>query len=176
MRARERATTWTSTLTGAWGALGVAAILLEAAARLGAHAMRAIEAGLTRSQWVALVVGAVVMLYAEGYRVFQRREARSIVARARWLARRSPGALAWAAPLYALSLICGDARRCRRAWMVALGIVASVIVVRTLHDPWRGVVDGAIAPALLWGAACIGVRYASAMRRRPRLTTSNARY
>jgi len=153
MRLARRRVVWTS----AWGALGLAAILFEAAARLGAHAMRAIGAGLTIAQWSVLAGGAVVMTYIEGYRVFHRREARGVVVRARWSARRLRGARAWAAPLYALGLMGRHRARARR---VAAAIVAAIVVVRALPDPWRGIVDAGIVPALAWGGLAIVARYA----------------
>jgi hypothetical protein len=38
-----------------------------------------------------------------------------------------------------------------RAWLGVAGIVLAVLLVRALPDPWRGIIDLAVAAALAWG-------------------------
>ena len=54
-----------------------------------------------------------------------------------------------------MSLVGGPAKRIIRAWLGTAAIVVAVVAVRALPDPWRGVVDFAVAAALGWGLACI---------------------
>jgi hypothetical protein len=51
-----------------------------------------------------------------------------------------------------------------RGWLLTTGIVGAVLIVRTLPDPWRGIVDFAVGAALAWGLVAILRRFPEAVR------------
>jgi hypothetical protein len=64
-----------------------------------------------------------------------------------------------------MSLVGAPRRTLARAWLGVALIVLAVLVVRSLPEPWRGIVDAAVAAALLVGLFAI-VRGAFVGRRR----------
>jgi hypothetical protein len=59
------------------------------------------------------------------------------------------------APLHALSLFDTPPRRLFSAWVLLVGIVTIVLIVRKLPQPWRGSVDLGVVLALSWGSVAI---------------------
>jgi hypothetical protein len=142
-----------------WAVLGVAAVLLEPATRLGVHGAATIAAGLNTLQWVALVGLTLLFGYVEGWRGLQRRFVPAVVERAFEIARARQRAAHWLAPLHALGLFGGTRRTRARAWRGAALIAAAVVLVRALPEPWRGIVDAAIAVSLAWGVGALLARF-----------------
>ncbi len=68
------------------------------------------------------------------------------------------------APLYGLSLVGTRRDDLIRGWLLTTGILGAVLIVRTLPDPWRGIVDFAVAAALAWGLVAILRRVPEAVR------------
>jgi hypothetical protein len=140
-----------------WAIGGVAAALLEGIARLGHAAQRVLGAGLTPAQWAVFVALAVLLAYFEGHRALQRRFVPAVIGRGLDAGDALPGAAALWAPLYSISLV-GDTRsqRARSLGGIAL-ILTAVLLVRQLPQPWRGIVDGAVALALTWGLIALAI-------------------
>jgi hypothetical protein len=142
-------------LIGAWGVLGVIALLGQAMWRLAPLAWEAIAGGLTHGQWVVTVVWVAAMAHAEGYRGFHRRFSPRVVARAQHLAADPRPLRAALAPVYCMSLFGAS----RRGMMVArglfAGIVALVLLVRMVPQPWRGIVDAGVVVGLALGTLSI---------------------
>lgn len=59
------------------------------------------------------------------------------------------------APLYGLALIGRSPHQLKRAWLGAGAILLAIATVRALPDPWRGIINFAVAAALVWGLATI---------------------
>ena len=74
-----------------------------------------------------------------------------MVGRARTLAERPVQPLHLLAPLHAMGLIGGEPRTLVRSWLGVASVAVAVLVVRRLPDPWRGMIDLAVALALVWG-------------------------
>ena len=148
----------------AWGTLGIGATFVEAIVRLAARAGAQLSGEVSPGQWLALAVLVVAMAYIEGYRALQRRFAPSVVARATEAA--DSGRTMWAilAPIYAISLIGAPGRTIARSAFGVVMIGVSVHLVRALPAPWRGIVDAAVAVALVWGLIALLSCFAATLR------------
>ena len=148
----------------AWAVGGIALTFVEAIARLGLRGWRAVEGGLSGPQWLALVGMTLALGYFEGHRALQRRFAPDVVARALELAGQPITARSWLAPLHATSLLGSDRAALARAWLAVAAIAGAVAIVRALPDPWRAIIDLAVASALAWGLVALLVKFAEATR------------
>lgn len=147
-----------------WAAVAVAATFVEAIYRLGIRALDTIEAGLTLEQWGWLVSAMVGLTYVEGYRALQQRFIPRVVERAFSLEGSGNRTQKMFAPLFALSLIGAERWVLIRAWFSVALIIGAVFIVRSLPTPWRGIIDAAVAMALLWGLVALGVQFVAARR------------
>lgn len=138
-----------------WSLVGVCALFGFAIVRLGGRALNTLAAGLTPGQWVLAGASTVAFVYFEGVLALQRRWVPRLIERARELRRGSPPLHRVLAPLYAMSLIGASARHVRRAWTLLGSIVLAVLLVGLLDEPWRGIIDLAVAMALAWGVVSI---------------------
>ena len=150
-------------MAAAWTLVGVSGLFASAVLRLGGRGVETILAGLGPLEWTILTALTLLMVYMEGVLTFQRRWVPKLIDRARAV-RGEPFLLQLLAPLYGLSLIGGPAKRVLRGWLGTAAIVGAVLAVRALPDPWRGVVDFAVASALGWGLVCIARRAPEAIR------------
>ena len=142
-------------LAMAWALVGVVLIFLDAVMQLGQRGIATVRAGLAPGEWIALALLTAAFVYGEGMRGLQRRWVPAVLRRVGQLGgERSPVYLLLA-PLYAMLLIGAPPRTLRRAWTGVLAIVAAVLIVRSLPDPWRGMIDFAVAAALSWGLGAI---------------------
>lgn len=146
-----------------WTLVGVAGLFTSAVVRLGGRGVDTILGGLQPLEWVTLTALTFVMVYGEGVLTFQRRWVPKLIDRARSIRREGP-VLKLLAPLYGLSLVGAPGKRVLRAWLGTTAIVVAVLLVRALPDPWRGLVDFAVAAALGWGLLCIARRAPEAFR------------
>ena len=146
-------------VVSAWTLIGVAALFATAIYRLGGRGIATIQAGLEWGEWVVLVLLTVTFVYGEGFRALDRRWVPRLVERA-LLVRDEPRLLVRVlAPLYGMSLIGAGKNDLIRGWLLTTGIVGAVLIVRTLPDPWRGIVDFAVGAALAWGLVAILRRF-----------------
>ena len=142
-------------LVSAWTLIGVAALFTSAIYRLGARGVATIQAGLGWGEWLVLVLLTVAFVYGEGFRALDRRWVPRLVERA-LLLRDEPRVLVrLVAPLYGLSLVGAARDDLIRGWLLTTAILGAVLIVRALPDPWRGIVDFAVAAALAWGLVAI---------------------
>jgi hypothetical protein len=135
-----------------WGIGGIAFMLFEALVRLAPMAWEPIASGeLSAFQW--LVYGSWVAFngYAEGYRGFQRSFSPRTAARARYVARSGSALDMLLAPLFCMSLFHASRRGLIVAWALLVGIVLLVLLVKSLPQPWRGIIDGGVVVGLGWG-------------------------
>src|SRR5690606_2841474 len=90
--------------------------------------------------------------YAEGYRGFQMRFSPRVVARALHLARNPRPLHVVLAPLFCMSFFHATPRGRGAAWGVTLGVLAAILLIRYLPQPWRGIIDAGVVVGLAWGA------------------------
>ena len=134
-----------------WGAAGVSLLFASAVARLGTRGIDTVQHGLAGFEWVALITLTVIFAYGEGYRALVRRWVPGLFRRLRRLRQESSLFLRLLAPAYGLALITPDRGQRLRAWLGTGAIVAAIVLVSRLPEPWRGIVDLAVAAALLIG-------------------------
>ena len=147
-----------------WGLLGTLGILGESIVRLAGHVLAAVETGLSARQWALLLGWALVLMVVEGYRGFQRSFSPRVVARA-WHLGRHPGLLTGLlAPLYCMGLVHASRRRLVGSWLVLASIVGLVLIIRTLEQPARGIVDAGVVAGLAWGLVATVIFTARALR------------
>lgn len=147
----------------AWMLVGVAGIFAWAVYRLGGRGLEAIRGGLDTFQWSVLVVLTLGFVYTEGVQTFDKRWIPKLIQRAHRL-RGEATILQVLAPLYGLSLVSSDWRDLLKGWGGTALIVLAVLLVRQLPSPWRGIVDFAVAAALVWGMVTILRRTPAAVR------------
>jgi hypothetical protein len=149
---------------------GVALTFAWAVYRLGLRGVDTIAAGLSPWEWTALVALTAAFLYGEGVRALGRRWVPWMVGRSRRL-RGESTLFRVLAPLYAMSLVGREGGSVVRAWAGVTAIVFAVVVVSRFAEPWRGIVDLAVASALAWGLFAM----ARESRREPASSGSDAR-
>jgi hypothetical protein len=142
-------------LVFAWGVFGVLAILAQALWRLSPLAWEAMTSGMTALQWFVFAVWVGFNAYAEGIRGFHRRFSPRVVARAAWLSAHPTTMRVVLAPIYCMSLFGASRRGLIVARILVLAIVAIVVAVRMLEQPWRGIVDAGVVIGLSIGAVSI---------------------
>jgi hypothetical protein len=157
---RAGATAHVPTATGItpsilWALFGVGLLFALAIVRLGARGLTTVRAGLEPGAWVALLALTVLFVYTEGIRALQRRWGPHMLRRVASLRVERRLWVRLLAPLFALSLIAAPGRELARAWAGAFAIMGAVLLVRALPEPWRGIIDLAVALALTWGSVAI---------------------
>jgi len=151
-------------LATAWGIGGVLLLLGDAVYRLAPRALEALAMELTALHWGALAGWVVFMAYAEGWRGFHRRFSPRVVERSFGLGREPTVLRGLLAPAYAMSLFAAPRRSMIVSWSVLVGVVALVVLVRFVPQPWRGIIDAGVVVGLSIGCASIVVHTARALR------------
>lgn len=155
----------TEILIYGWGALGVVALLLQAIIRLTPHALQPLLSGSLSSAQAFVYVGWVLFCgYAEGYRSFQGRFSPRVVARALYLAKVKNRLGVVLAPLFCMAFFHATRRARISAWTVSMLVIAAVLIVHHLTQPWRGIVDGGVVIGLAWGIVAILAHFVRALR------------
>lgn len=139
----------------AWAIVGVSTLFAWAVYRLGGRGIAVIREGLGGAEWLALIALTFALVYVEGIRALDRRWVPALMDRVRDLRRERSLTVRLLAPLYGLSLIGLPRARLVRGWLGTSAIVLAIVLVRLLPEPWRGIVDFAVAAALAWGLAAI---------------------
>lgn len=143
--------------TLAWGLGGVALVLLEAVVRLAMIAASVVTEELTPLQWVVALAWTAFMAYAEAWRGFHQRFSPRAVARALAVAERGTWWQVAAAPLVAMGLVHATRRRLVSTWLLVVGIVVMVLLVRALPEPWRAIADLGVVIGLGGGLLSLGI-------------------
>lgn len=150
-----------------WGLLGTIAVVVEPAARLLIFANRTLKRAALGPFDIALFVGfSAFILYAEGYRGFQKRFSPRAVARAVHLSQHPRPLMVALAPLYCMALIGAPRRRLIASWVLVAAIVGVVLFVRQLPPVTRAIIDVGVGCALVWGALSLVVYAIRALRGR----------
>ena len=71
------------------------------------------------------------------------------------------------APFFCTGLFHARRRRVIAMWILYGGLVALIISVRKLAQPWRGMIDAGVVVGLSWGVIAILVTYLRAMTGNP---------
>lgn len=136
-----------------WGFSGVVALLGYAIWRLAPRAADSLQSPLEWHHWAFLVVFAVFMLVAEGYRGFQKKFSPRTAARVRHLRLHPKPLHVLLAPAFCMGYFHAKRRTRITAISLTLGIVLLVVLVSYLPKPWRGLVDFGVVLGLGYGIA-----------------------
>jgi len=148
-------TTLSGRMALGWGVVGLLSTLGEAIFRLTPLALEPVSLGMSAGQW-SLYVGFVILNgYLEGYRGFQQRFAPRVAARALVLVRNPTLYRGLLAPLFLMALIDATRRRWITSWLLVGMIAVLVLGVRSLPQPWRGIVDAGVVVGLSWGTLSV---------------------
>jgi hypothetical protein len=71
--------------------------------------------------------------------------------------------LAALAPLFCMGLVHATRRRLAISWGILVGLIALVIAVQRLDQPWRGIVDAGVVVGLSWGLVATLFYFAAAL-------------
>jgi hypothetical protein len=155
-------------LTFCWGLAGVLALLVRAIVRLTPYAWEPIADGSLGALHVVLYIAWIAFnAYSEGYRAFQKSFCPRVVGRALHLAQKPRPLHALLAPLYCLSLFHANRRGLTVAWVMLAVIALLIWLLRITPQPWRGIIDGGVVVALVWGALALIVMGVKALAGAP---------
>ena len=140
-----------------WGLAGVCALLFYAVYRLSGMSLASLAYHLDWRHWTLLVVNALFMAHAEGYRGFQKGYSPRVVARARYLMTSPTLVRVAAAPLFVMGYFATTRRRLISTYLLTIMIVALILVFQQLSQPWRGMLDFGVVVGLTWGLVSIGI-------------------
>ena len=141
----------------AYGVLGVVGMLAVGVVRLLRHVAMTLDGGLGVAEVVGAAAILVFMAYVEGYRGFHLRFSPRVVARARWVASDPRPIRVVLLPLLCMGLFAATRRRLISSWALTAMILFFIVAVRTLPDPWRGLVDLGVVCGLTIG--CLSMLY-----------------
>lgn len=134
-----------------WGVGGVMLLLADALYRLTLISIDAFSHPLTGLHWSFLLGWVMVMVVVEGHRGFHLSFSPRVVARALYLLENPRWRDVVLAPFFCIGLYRTSRRRLIAGWGMTAGIVSLVLIVRTLAQPWRGLVDLGVVVALSYG-------------------------
>lgn len=138
-------------LAAVWGVVGFSVILLQALYRLAPYALALQQETLAFWHWPILIGWVAFMGVAEGYRGFQKAFSPRFAARAAWL-KQSPGLMRGIfAPFFCMGFFGATRKRKIVAWALTSGIIVLIVIVRSLPQPWRGIIDAGVVVGLSWG-------------------------
>lgn len=151
-----------------WGIGGVLVILGAALYRLTPIALVPINDGsLTTFHWVIIVLWSLFNAHAEGYKGFQQRFSPRTVARAVYLGQHPTPLRVALAPLFCMGFFHATKRVLIAAWGVLIAVLVLVAIIRSLDQPWRGIVDVGVVIGLGWGTISLLVFFVAALFGRP---------
>lgn len=152
-------------LIACWGVFGFVAIIAHALTRLTPFAIEPIEQGMMEPlHWAVAGAWIVFMLYSEAYKGFHLAFSPRLAARAMHLAENPRPLHAIFAPAYVMGLFHATRKRLIVSWCLLVGIVALVIAVKELAQPWRGIVDLGVVIGLFAGTLSVLWYFARAAR------------
>ena len=147
---------WVQKLVAAWGILWVSLLLGRAIWRLGPLALEPWTENLMTDGQKAIYVGWLVAnAYLEGYRGFQLRFSPRVVSRAIYLGQNPRPLWVILALPFCMSLFHSTRRQMTVSWVFIGALVLVIWWVRSLPQPWRGIIDGGVVLGLAWGLAVI---------------------
>lgn len=139
----------------AWAVIGLTLIFISAIIRIAPHPIEAIRSGLSFGEWVTLLIWCAFMLFAEGYRGFQKQFSPRFASRALYLFNNPYRSHLFFAPLFCIGYIYATRKRKLSAWLLSLGIIFLVVGVSHIAQPWRGIIDIGVIIGLVYGLVSV---------------------
>lgn len=140
-----------------WGILGISLLFGSALYRLYPYAQELWGMPFAWPEWVALVASLLFLGYAKGYRGLHLRFSPRVAARALYLKNNPTALRVLLAPLFCMGYFHATRKRKVVAYSFTTMIALLVVGVRTLSQPWRGIVDAGVVLGLGWGLLAIWV-------------------
>ena len=147
-----------------WAVAGIAGLLAWAIVRLADIAIGALDEPFAWYHWAAIGAFVPFMAWSEGLRGFQRRFSPRVAERAMLIRTAPTAARVIFAPLFAAGFFGGSRREQVGACLGTVAIVALVILVHRLDQPWRGILDAGVVAGLTWGVVATVALSARAWR------------
>ena len=113
---------------------------------------------LSLFQWFALIIIALYMAYAEGYKGFHLNFSPRVVSRARFFLEQSGFSkkrYVLLAPIFCMGYIHATRKRKIISLSLTSAIIVLVVLVSLLPQPWRGIIDAGVVLGLLLGVLSI---------------------
>lgn len=147
---------WVEKLLAAWGIAWVSLLLGRAIWRLGPLALEPWTEDLMTNGQKGIYIGWLVAnAYMEGYRGFQLRFSPRVVSRAVYLGQNPRPLWVILALPFCMSLFHSTRRQMTVSWVFIAALVLLIWWVRSLPQPWRGIIDGGVVLGLMWGLGVI---------------------
>lgn len=151
--AGEPPVTLLGVVAACWATIGLCALLLYAIVRLSMVVADGAADPWDWRHWAVAAANAAFMAWSEGYRGFQLRFSPRSAARVKWLLYHASGVSAVLAPLFAMGYFNVTRRRMVGVYGLTAFVAGAIIVVHTLPQPWRAVLDIGVIIGLTWGMA-----------------------
>ena len=152
---------WVQKLVAAWGVAWVTLLLGQAIWRLAPLALEPwTEDLMTDGQKGIYVAWLAANAYLEGYRGFQLRFSPRVVSRAIYLGQHPRPLWVILALPFCMSLFHSTRRQKTVSWVFIGALILLIWWVRSLPQPWRGIIDGGVVLGLVWGLAVIWALFA----------------
>ncbi len=138
-------------LAATWGLCGVILLLASAVYRLSFWTLDSFNYDYNLLQWIIFFGYAVFMAFSEGYRGFQKGFSPRVAARSLYIARNPTLIRTLLAPFFCMGYFGATRKRMIVSWILTIAIIALIIIVRQLPQPWRGIIDFGVVIGLAWG-------------------------
>jgi hypothetical protein len=138
-----------------WSVVGLTLIFGSAMYRLYPYSAELYDVKLTSGQWGLLLFGLLLAGYVKGYRIFHRRFSPRFAARAHYLTEHPTVTRVLFAPFFCMGYFYATRKRKLISYGISTMIVALIIGVRSLDQPWRGIIDASVIFGLAWGLLSI---------------------
>lgn len=143
-------------LIASWGVAWVSLVLGRAVWRLTPVALEPwVDGTMSLGQQSVYVGWLAANAYLEGYRGFQLRFSPRVVRRAVYLGKNPRPLWVVLALPFCMSLFHANRRQLVVSWVFIGALVVVIWWVRTLPQPWRGIIDGGVVLGLVWGIGVI---------------------
>ena len=150
--------TWRQRAIALWGVAWVSLLLGQAIWRLTPLALEPwLENQMTSGQQWLYIGWLIANAYLEGYRGFQLRFSPRVVSRAVYLGHNPKPLWVILALPFCMSLFHSTRRQLTVSWVFIGALVLLITWVRSLPQPWRGMIDGGVVLGLAWGLGVIWV-------------------
>jgi len=140
-----------------WGLSGVVLVLGYALVRLLPVTLAAFEQPWQWYHWVCLIGLIGFMAYAEGYRGFQQAFSPRVASRLKYLYDHPRPSHVLLSPLFCMGYFYIQRRRRIVSYLLTASIIAIVLAVKLLSQPWRGIIDAGVLVGLTWGLVTVFV-------------------
>ena len=138
-------------------------MLANAISRVGVTVSDGLAMSISPMLWFGTALWVGFMLYAEGYKGFQKQFCPRVLVRSMAIAQ-DPHPLRVAfAPAMAMGLFHATKKRKIVSWCLVIGITALVLTVRMVPQPYRALIDLGVIAGLGYGTLTLVVMFVRAM-------------